>query len=292
MTSSSVPAPAPMPAQGPPLRGRPLMSQLWRDITFVHWRVDPARLEPFLPAGVQPDVHDGAAWVGLIPFRMVDAAVGRGRPVPWLGTFLETNVRVYSRDASGRRGVVFLSLDAERLPVVAGARLVFGTPYQWAGMRSSPRVVPADPAGTEVAYSLHRHRAPWRDATRAISATHGIRASRAGRAGSGSAEGRGARSVEPAVTSSMRVRVGEPLAEPGDLELFLTARFGLHTTVARRTLWVPNTHAPWPLHRAELLALDDRCVAAAGLDGVVSHAPDSVLFSPGVETTFGWPVRV
>jgi uncharacterized protein YqjF (DUF2071 family) len=62
--------------------------------------------------------------------------------------------------------------------------------------------------------------------------------------------------------------------------------------VARRTLWVPNTHSPWPLHRAELLALEDRCVAAAGLDDVVSKSPDSVLFSPGVETTFGWPVRV
>ena len=253
------------------------MSQRWRDITFVHWRVDPSRLEPFLPRGVSPDVHDDSAWVGLIPFRMVDAGMGRGRPVPWLGTFLETNVRVYSRDASGRRGVVFLSLDAERLPVVVGARLFFGTPYEWARMRSSPREVPADPAGAEVAYTLRCHRAPWGRATRAGRG--------AGRDRSGTGRG-------PAVTSSMRVRVGEPLTEPGDLDLFLTARFGLHTTVARRTLWVPNTHAPWPLHRAELLRLDDRCVAAAGLQDVVSRAPDSVLYSPGVETTFGWPVRV
>ena len=266
------------------------MSQLWRDITFVHWRVNPARLEPFLPAGVQPDIHDGSAWVGLIPFRMVDAAVGRGRPVPWLGTFLETNVRVYSRDATGRRGVVFLSLDAERLPVVAGARLFFGTPYQWAHMRSAPQRVPADPVGAEVAYRLRRHRAPWRGATRSGNGPNG--APSAAHARSGPARGRSGSPAEPAVTSSMRVRVGEPLAEPGDLDLFLTARFGLHTTVARRTLWVPNTHSPWPLHRAELLALEDRCVAAAGLDDVVSKAPDSVLFSPGVETTFGWPVRV
>ena len=90
----------------------------------------------------------------------------------------------------------------------------------------------------------------------------------------------------------MRVRVGEPVAEPDPLALFLTARFGLHTTVAGRPLWVPNTHGPWPLHRAELLDLDDSFVTAAGLDGVVCRPPDSVLFSRGVETSFGFPVRL
>nr|WP_245735589.1 DUF2071 domain-containing protein [Pedococcus cremeus] len=40
------------------------MHQHWRDITFVHWRVDPIRLEQFMPGGVRPDVHDGSGWVG------------------------------------------------------------------------------------------------------------------------------------------------------------------------------------------------------------------------------------
>ncbi|WP_460937167.1 YqjF family protein [Phycicoccus ginsengisoli] len=276
MTSSSGPAhdpmpePGSMPAQGPALRGRPLMTQRWQDITFVHWRVDPARLEPFMPRGVRPDIHDGSGWVGLIPFRMVDAAVGRGRPVPWLGTFLETNVRVYSRDDRGRRGVVFLSLDAQRLPVVVGARLLFGTPYEWADMDSSPPVLPADPRGAVMAYAHRRRRAPWG------------RGTRAGHTGAPSG---------PAATR-MRVRIGEPVTDPDERDLFLTARFGLHTTVLGRPLWVPNTHGPWPLHRAELLGFEDGCVAAAGLPGVVDRAPDSVLFSPGVETTFGWPVRL
>jgi uncharacterized protein YqjF (DUF2071 family) len=263
-------------AQGPPLRGRPIMHQHWRDITFVHWRVDPARLERFMPRGVRPDVHDGAGWVGLIPFRMVGAGVGRGRAVPWLGTFLETNVRLYSRDEAGRRGVVFLSLDAERLAVVLGARLLFGTPYQWARMTVSPASVPADPRGTVVAYAALRHRASWRRASwrrRVVPADP-------------------AYPSEAPPQSRMRVRVGEGVAEPSALDLFLTARFGLHTTVAGRPLWVPNTHGPWPLRRAELLQLDDDLVAAAGLGGVVDRPPDSVLFSSGVETSFGFPARL
>jgi len=44
----------------------------------------------------------------------------------------ETNVRLYSVDGTGRRGVVFLSLDANRLVVIATGRTVFGLPYRWA----------------------------------------------------------------------------------------------------------------------------------------------------------------
>lgn len=112
-----------------------MMHQYWRDISFLHWRVDAALVAPLLPRGTVPDVHDGSSWVGLIPFRMVGAGLGRGPAVPWLGTFAETNVRLYSVDAGGRRGVVFRSLDADRLAVVLGARSVFALPYAWARMR-------------------------------------------------------------------------------------------------------------------------------------------------------------
>jgi uncharacterized protein YqjF (DUF2071 family) len=52
-----------------------------------------------------------------------------------MGSFPETNVRLYSVGPDGRRGVVFCSLDAARLlPVLAGQagpRL----PYRWSRMR-------------------------------------------------------------------------------------------------------------------------------------------------------------
>ena len=41
MSTSATPDDGLLPAQGPPLRGRPILGQRWRDITFVHWRVDP-----------------------------------------------------------------------------------------------------------------------------------------------------------------------------------------------------------------------------------------------------------
>jgi uncharacterized protein len=77
--------------------------------------------------------------------------------------------------------------------------------------------------------------------------------------------------------------VDDPLAD------FLTARWALFTTRRRSTLYLPNTHEPWPLYRAELLSLDDSLLSRAGFTGLADRAPDSVLFSPGVTTWFGSP---
>ncbi|NJP49268.1 DUF2071 domain-containing protein [Streptomyces sp. SBST2-5] len=113
---------------------------------------DPADVAPLLPPGTVPDTLDGVTYVGLVPFRM--HRVGwLGLPgVPYLGDFPETNVRLYSVDSRGRRGVVFLSLDAARLIPVAVGRLGFGMPYRWSRMRVEHR-----PDGT-LTYTSTRRR--------------------------------------------------------------------------------------------------------------------------------------
>ena len=106
------------------------MDQRWTDAVFLHWRIPEAVAASFMPPGVVPDVFDGSAWVGLIGFRMQGAGLGRGPGVPYFGSFNEINVRLYSREPDGTRGVVFLSLDASRLAVVLAARAA-GIPYVW-----------------------------------------------------------------------------------------------------------------------------------------------------------------
>jgi uncharacterized protein YqjF (DUF2071 family) len=177
---------------------------------------------------------------------MVGAGVGRRAPVPWLGTFLETNVRLYSVDAAGRHGVVFRSLDADRLLPVLGARGVYGLPYIWSSMTRSVR----GPSGREERTWTCRRR----------------------RSG---------------VSSRIVVRVG-PVVEPTRLDVFLTARWGLHARHLGRTWWVPNEHEAWPLHEAEVVELEDGLRAAAGVP--VSGPPSHVRFTSGVRTNFGVPV--
>jgi uncharacterized protein len=129
-----MPAPEPVTALPPRAVGPTVFHQGWHDLTFLHWPVDPARIAQSLPHGVRPDEYDGAAWIGLVPFQMVRIGLFATPGLPYLGTFCETNVRTYSVDEQGRRGVVFLSLDASRLaPVVVGQAVAL--PYAWSRMR-------------------------------------------------------------------------------------------------------------------------------------------------------------
>src|SRR3954470_18171048 len=82
------------------MTGPVMMNQGWRDLTFLHWAVDPGLVAHRMPPGVRPDTLDGVTYVGLILFRMVGAGIARGPGVPWLGSFLETNVRLYWVDAT------------------------------------------------------------------------------------------------------------------------------------------------------------------------------------------------
>jgi uncharacterized protein len=112
-----------------------VMRQTWRDLTFLHWRYDPAVVRPLVPADLQLDLYEGAAWVGLVPFLITGLTHPRAPAVPWLSAFPETNVRTYVRDRHGAPGVWFFSLDAARLAAVIGARVMYALPYFWARMR-------------------------------------------------------------------------------------------------------------------------------------------------------------
>ncbi|CAN5308697.1 DUF2071 domain-containing protein [soil metagenome] len=142
-------APEPISVSAPALPGRASASQSWRDVAFVHWRVDSADVAPLLPAGTRPDEFDGSSWLGLIAFELSDATLFGSPPIPYLGRFAEINVRLYAIDDLGRRGVVFVSLEAARLAAVLGARAAFSLPYFWASTR-------IERAGRRLTYSSQR----------------------------------------------------------------------------------------------------------------------------------------
>jgi len=127
--------PEPITPTAPRPAGRTVFTQDWSHLTFIHWAVAPEVVAPFMPEGVSPDVFDGQTYVALVPFAMEHIGLAGSPPVPYFGSFLETNVRLYGVDQLGRRGVVFSSLEAARLLTVAVTRVSTGLPYLWARMR-------------------------------------------------------------------------------------------------------------------------------------------------------------
>jgi hypothetical protein len=114
---------------------KPAVRQVWRNLTFLHWRYDPAIITPLLPPGLILDTFDGSAWVGLVPFILSGVQPYGFPALPWISEFPETNVRTYVRDAEGQRGVWFFTLEADRLAAVLLARAWYHLPYRWASMQ-------------------------------------------------------------------------------------------------------------------------------------------------------------
>ncbi|MCV7381349.1 hypothetical protein BST11_11795 [Mycobacterium alsense] len=124
----------------PPLPGRVTFEQRWADLTFIHWPVRPDGVEGLCPPGTRPDVFaDGMTYVGLIPFTLTSTRVGTALPLPYFGSFAETNVRLYTVDDAGRHGIVFRSAETARLAAVAAIRIGLGVPYTWSRMRVTRR---------------------------------------------------------------------------------------------------------------------------------------------------------
>ncbi|WP_236700282.1 YqjF family protein [Allosalinactinospora lopnorensis] len=123
-------------ATAAPLPGPPLVRQSWRDTTFVHWPVAPADVAPLLPPGTRPDTLGGVSHVGLVAFRVTATTVAGVLPT---GGFTEVNVRLYAVDGAGRRGVVFVTMDADSLHSVLAARALTGLPYIWSDTSLRPQ---------------------------------------------------------------------------------------------------------------------------------------------------------
>lgn len=120
------------------LRQRPetrrAMVQKWRDLTFLHYSVEPDLIQAKLPPGLTVDTFNGKAWIGMVPFWMTGIRFPWAPTVPGTHTFPETNVRTYVHRSGKEPGVWFFSLDAANALAVAWARRFFNLPYHLSKM--------------------------------------------------------------------------------------------------------------------------------------------------------------
>jgi len=205
-----------------------VMRQDWRHLLFLHWSVPPARLRPLLPPGLELDLYEGKAYVGMTPFTMTGVRPALTPPIPFVSHFHETNLRTYVHAGGRDPGVWFFSLDAGSALAVAGARTLLGLPYYYARIDMT-----IERDGEAVDYHLRRR---WPG-------------------------------PEPAVCD-VRYAPRGPVspAAPGSLEYFLVERYVLYTVIRGRLYRGRIHHAPWPLQEADVPILRETLLAAAGID--------------------------
>ena len=226
MTPPSTPPPVGAISPDPPgLPDAVLLRQRWSELAYFHWPYPADEVQALLPPGITVETYGGVAWVGLVPFEMRDVRIGPSPVIPWLGNFLEINVRTYVTGPDGSRAVWFFSLDVPSATIVAVARGAFALPYCWA--RTSH----------------------LRDGNRHVYRTE----RRWPRGDTGHSEMRftvGDRIDEHAV---------------GPLEHFLSARWALIAMRRRRLLRGRVDHPRWPLHRLVDVDVRGDLLEAAGL---------------------------
>lgn len=223
---------------------RQILWQTWSDIVFVHWTMDPAAISALLPPELEPELFEGRAYVGLVPFRMSGIRPVCFPAIPGLSSTLETNVRTYVK----RRGVAnepipavwFFSLEAQSSLAILLARWGYGLPYFKASMDLT---ITQGSDGTE-RYRAHSAR-KWPQPTPATSL------------------------VEAEFSSNAQATQ----TKPGTLEHFLVERYALYALRNNRLMYAQVRHAPYRISPGRLIAVDTSLVSAAGLPAPASDEP-------------------
>lgn len=111
----------------------------WRHLLMVNYVVDPAVLEPLVPAATELDLWQGRAYVSVVGFRFLRTRV-LGIPVPFHRNFDEVNLRFYVRrhvNGEWRKGVAFVKEIVPRRAIAFVARTLYNENYVWMPMRSA-----------------------------------------------------------------------------------------------------------------------------------------------------------
>ena len=221
------------------------MRQSWRHLLFAHWSLAPEKLKGYLPEGLEPDLFEGKAWIGIVPFYMQKVRPVGFPALPWISDFLELNVRTYVRGPDGTRGVWFFSLDCDQPLAVEVARLFFKLPYYHARIKA------------EIRNGIMDYRC-WRYDRRSP--------------------------VKGKEESGWRYRLPHQVspALSGSLEYFLVERYVLFSQSGRQLYNGRVEHRPYEIAVVELQGWDSVPLQLDGLPTVIT-APEHVCYSPGVD---------
>ena len=202
----------------------------WRDGLFAHWPVDPDALQPHVPRALTLETRAGSAWVGVLPFVLVNVGL-RGTPSVTRLAFPELNVRTYVR-YRGDPGLFFFSIDVGSPLIAAAVGRTTRLPVYHAHMRVSTD-------GETVSFSSTR-----------------------GQTGAGARPRFHVERTPARFSATYRPNGDVFRPEPGTLAHWLTERRRFYAAEHRGVLTGEIAHERWPLQPADVTIHDNSMLEA------------------------------
>ena len=106
-----------------------VVSQKWSDVLFLTYAVPFEVIRELVPKELEIDTFDGEAFVSIVPFFMSDVRFKVGPVLPF-SKLWELNLRTYVK-FKNRKGIYFLTLDANHFLGSLIANLFFHLPYRY-----------------------------------------------------------------------------------------------------------------------------------------------------------------
>jgi hypothetical protein len=119
------------------MRQQPVfLSAEWRTLLMLNYEIEPAVLQPLVPAGTELDTWRGRTYVSVVGFMFLHTRL-LGIPIPFHRNFEELNLRFYVRrrgPEGWRRGVVFVKELVPKWAIAAVARWAYNENYHATSM--------------------------------------------------------------------------------------------------------------------------------------------------------------
>lgn len=213
---------------------RPFLTARWTDLLVLNFMVPADLIARLAPAGTEPDLHDGRAYISIVGFQFKKVRV-LGIPIPGHTRFDEINLRYYVKrvvNGETRRGVIFVREIVPRRAVSFVANRLYYENYITRPMRHAINVAGSElGAGDTLGYS-------WNSGSR--TSAHWNR---------------------------LAARVATPLAlpQPGSLDEFIIEHYwGYSRGRDGRAHEYRVAHPPWRVAAADRITWD--CDLAATYD--------------------------
>lgn len=135
---------------------KPFLTAEWRRLLMFNYAIDPAIVQPYLPAGLEIDWWNETCYLSLVGFRFVHTKM-LGLAIPGHRHFPEINLRFYVRyqdpELGWKRGVVFIRELVPKPAITWVANTLYRERYQTVPMQYLWK---ESPAQLEVEYSWRK----------------------------------------------------------------------------------------------------------------------------------------